>query len=675
MSTWTDLTEEEVLALKEREEELNAWEEQLKIVPMDSPAISTSATKGLTEPELKFLLLRHCKNKKELRNWIKTFLHQDLPDQTVDPDSNSNPLDMVWRLYQTAIWYDDLLPADRYIKSVFYCSRGSFKTLSLCIAELMIMMHSGRNTVHIGLIESQAKNAYQMYFRQFLDKPYIKDWIKINSILERSELNHQKVKDDGTFTDALSTTLQVIPLTMNKTSSPRANFVAKDEVDKVKGEQVQAYENAYGMLTTTNDKKMAMEVDISSRDSAFGKVQDLIDNAEKTGTKVHHWNRIDITERCPDERSGRVPTKYYVKTDTLITINEEDYDDLSSEEKPHYQMQWGLDGCNTNCKIFAACRGFLKNQRSKSKWLKTIESTQQDLLSAPSEEMAIAQLLCKLPPKTGLVYSDFDKKKNVKTPAQMYEIAFHKPPGKEKYTTEDLISDFTKAGFDGYAGADAGFHHPAALLLFIDPRENVYVVKEHMPEEVDSEEMAQWLKDNWKQYEITRFFVDPESPDLTRFIKKRGFNVSSKVDKKVQPGLATVKGFIRRPATQITQLYVNSECMGMLYEFSRYSYKLGTDGKPTDKPKKELDHSMDTLRYILHTLFGKARGNTNYASEKKKDKSYEEALANINRDKLNPTSVAAILGQTVVDNRHILDEISEDQPKKKTTTGFDWGDM
>jgi len=677
MSSYGHLNDEERRALEEAEAELSAWESSLVQVPQDSPDPSTpSAMRGLTDEELKELLVTPCRSKKEVRNWMKTFLKIDLPDTTIDPESTSNPLDMVWKVYQTAVFYDEMDPKDRHLKSLFYCSRGSFKTMCACILELMIMMHSGRNTVHIGLIESQAKNAYNMYFKVFLEKPYIKEWVKINSILEKSELNHYQQTKNG-FQKEI-TTLQVIPLTMNKTSSPRANFVVKDEIDKVKGEQVQAYENVHGMLTTTNNKQMAMELDISSRDSAHGKVQDIIDNAESLQVKVYHWNRIDITERCPDTRSGTVPTKYYVKTNTLVTINEDQYDLLSEEDKKEWKAEWGLDGCNTNCKMFAACKGFLKNQRSKSKWLKTIESTQNDLLSAPSEEMAIAQLLCRLPPRTGLVYSDFEPRNNMKTPAEMFEVAYGRKPHTDKLTTEELIVAFMKSGFESYMGVDAGYHHPAALLVFIDPKQNVYVVKEHMPEEVDSEELAQWLDENWKKYNVDKVFVDPESVDCTRAIKKKKFPISPRVDKKRQPGISTVKGFIRRPATLTTQLFVNKECMGLKYEFSRWAYKLGTDGKPTDEAEKKNDHALDALRYILHTLFGMARGNVDYKAARQtsiKDMPYEQAKVQVNKDKLNPLNVAGMMGERVYDNRHILEDKTEIQPKKKSTTGFDFGDM
>lgn len=636
--------------------ELAEWEDSLKEKPKDDNGFSEeleAKTAALTEADMKHLLFRHCQNKRELYNWVKIFLRIDLPDTCVDPESTSNPLDMIWKLYETAVHYDKIEPAERHLKSLFYCSRGSFKTLGACVAELLIMIHAKRNTVHIGLIESQAKTAYDMYFRPFLDLPWIIDYVKKNSTLSRSELYNSE--DASTIT-----TLQVIPLTMNKTSSPRANLICKDEIDKTKGEQVMAYENAYGMLTMTNDKKMAMEFDISSRDSAYGKVQDLIDNADKTGCRVYHWNRIDITERCPDSRSGKKPIKIYVKQDSLSVLPEEDYLKLDKEERKNWDLEWGLDGCLKNCKMFAACKGYLKNQTSKCKWLKPVEETEKAILSAPSEEMAIAQLLCRLPPRTGLVYSDFNPKKNIQTAKQMFEQYTGTECPHDDFDTDDLIRLFKRDGLPCYIGVDAGFHNPACVLMYIDEDKNVYIVKEHMPHEVDSPELAQWLKDNWYTYMPVRTYVDVESPDAVRAVRKQGFVVPEKLDKSRQNGIATVKGFIKPPAENFTKLFVNKECMGIIYEFNRYAYKVATDGNPTDDAEKANDHALDAIRYILQALFGKNRGVLSQGHKPKPKKSDEQIKKEMVQNALTPQAVAAKIGHRVLDNR-VRETIEEEE--------------
>lgn len=684
------------------EKELEAWGDSLQSGLEYDPngnvlsAKQKEQTGQMSDLEMKALLFRKCRTQKELRNWIKIFLRIDLPDTCVDPDSTSNPMDMVWKLYETAVWYDDVPAEDRLIKSLFYCSRGSFKTLGACVVELLIMLHAQRDTVHIGLIESQAKTAYNKYFRPFLDLPFVKEWVRKSTTLNRSELVTQEQEFIGGAYPEMKqidphdiTTLEVIPLTMNKTSSPRAHLICKDEIDKCKGEQVMAYENAYGMLTMTNDKKMAMEFDISSRDSAFGKVQDLIDSADKTGCKVYHWNRIDITEKCPDSRSGKKPIKIYIKKDTLTAISELEYKQtVTPDEQKHWDEHWGLDGCLKNCKMFAACRGYLKNQTSKCKWLKPVEETEKAILSAPSEQMALAQLLCRLPPTSGLVYSDFKKKKNVREPREMYKQYKGVYPDSEHFTTDDMIKVFRRDGLPCYIGVDAGFHNPACVLVYINekgkdeygrPQDDIYVVKEHMPHEVDSPELAAWLKDNWLKYRPRRVFVDVESPDAVRAIRKAGFTVPEKLDKKRQPGIATVKGFIKPPASgeNFTQMYVNAHCKGMLFEFSRWSYKEGSDGKATDDAEKSNDHSMDALRYILHSLYGKSRGNLDQGHKKVEELPFEEQLKIAKKEvvtsQISPKAVSQRQGFTVHDNRKEEALTDEEAERKRAISKYDIG--
>ena len=563
--------------------------------------------------------------------------------------------------------FDFYIPDEHLFWSNGFISHNS---LTACAAEFAIMLHSGRNTVHIGLIQKQASNAYNSYFRPFLQLPYIKDWVVKSTTLGDTEIYNR-------FNEV--TKLQVIPLTMNKTSSPRAQLVCKDEIDKVAGEQVLAYQNAYGMLTATNDGKLPMEFDISSRDSSSGMVQEIIDSSDRTGCKVYHWNRIDITEKCSDERSGKVPTPIYIRKEKLFHISEDEFLMLPSDEQKNYELHWGLDGC-VKCPIFAACKGYLKNQSSKSKWLKPIVDTIKAIQSAPSEDMVIAQLLCRIPPKTGLVYSDFDKRKNVKTPSELYEIWTGKPIRKD-LTTNDLIDLMIDSDeIDLVAGSDAGYHHPAALLLGIDLNHNIYVLKEYMPTEEDSQDFAHNLKERWGHYPINIFFPDVESPDLISALKKNGFRVSKKVDKNRQNGIATVKGFVRPPGTNTTKLYVNGECRGLIYEIGKWSYKQNPDGSYSDDAEKKNDHACDALRYPIHTLFGKNKANLIGKNKKDNERDAKEIIDQIQKteeekmikERLNPLRIASAQGLRVIDNRETDSKDGKKKKKKKRLTGLDY---
>jgi len=110
MSNYNNLTIEEQQHQVMTDAELTDWNDLLRQLPEDhqEEAEKTlqqnlSKFKGVPDDQMKELLYKPLENKKDLRNWIKYFLGIDLPNTTVDPDSNCNPLEMVWLLYETAV--------------------------------------------------------------------------------------------------------------------------------------------------------------------------------------------------------------------------------------------------------------------------------------------------------------------------------------------------------------------------------------------------------------------------------------------------------------------------------------------------------------------------------------------------------------------------------------------
>ena len=598
------------------------------------------------------LLYRPCKTKKELNNWIKTFLKIHLFDSTIDPHSNSNPLEVCWNIYRTAVWYDDVPNNEKYLKSIIYAARGTAKTLMVTVLEYLIMIHAGRNVIHIGLQESHSKTAYNTYFRPFLNLDYVKNTIKpkTNSTIERTTLIDRLGND---------VTIHCIPCTMNKTSSLRGNLIVFDEIDKAKGEQIIAYKNSYGQLTSTNDGKLPISLAISTRDTAFGLIQNEIDKAKKTGTKVLHWSLLDITQYCSDEKSGIEPVPIYIKKDSLDWIKESEYITLNDSEKTLYVKNWVLDGC-LNCFLCSICCGYLKNQESKCAWIKTHENAEQAIKQMADEDMIIAQLLCRKPPTSGLVYPNFSTK-NIVTAEEIYEI-FTKEKCTQNLNIEEMIDIFNQYDISRYIAADAGFHNPAALLIFVDKNENIYVLKNYTPNNIDSPEFANNIYNMWGKYKPWKGFSDPESPDLSSALNKKfgkGF-CHTKIDKSIQNGLATVKGFLKVPNTRITKLFIYENCIGLIEEMSKkYKYKLNSDGTYSDKPCKEWDHSSDCLRYFIHTHLGQKKSNLNF--DIKQNIENEPYI----QKQLKPENVVKIAhgnSAQIIDNR---DEIFDKKDKKK----------
>jgi intein/homing endonuclease len=68
-------------------------------------------------------LFTPCGTREHLQDWIRTFLDLDLPDCTVDPESNSNPIDLIWELYSKGMDGKD----ENFMSVLAYASRDSYK--------------------------------------------------------------------------------------------------------------------------------------------------------------------------------------------------------------------------------------------------------------------------------------------------------------------------------------------------------------------------------------------------------------------------------------------------------------------------------------------------------------------------------------------------------------------
>lgn len=105
----------------------------------------------------------------EMRDWILAFFGIDFPQGSVDPDSNSSPIDWMFEAYQCL--RHNL--AGESPTWVVYSSRDSYKTLSCSAFEVIVMIHFNLTVAHMAAIKSQSAKAIQ-YINNFIRKckPY-----------------------------------------------------------------------------------------------------------------------------------------------------------------------------------------------------------------------------------------------------------------------------------------------------------------------------------------------------------------------------------------------------------------------------------------------------------------------------------------------------------------------
>ena len=183
----------------------------------------------------------------------------------------------------------------------------------------------------------------------------------------------------------------------------------------------------------------------------------------------------------------------------------------------------------------------------------------------------------------GMIYDMFDEKRHI----------IDTPPEKfDKY----------------YVACDYGTNNPCAFLLFGITRGNpdrVTCIKEYyydgrtaQRQKTDAE-YSRDLKEWAKGYQITEVLVDPSALSFITQLRRDGFPVrQAKND--VLDGIRTVASFLQNGRYQIARC-----CKNHIKEFYGYAWDEKAQERGEDAPRKENDHTMDAMRYMIFTIYGR----------------------------------------------------------------------
>lgn len=144
------------------------------------------------------------------------------------------------------------------------------------------------------------------------------------------------------------------------------------------------------------------------------------------------------------------------------------------------------------------------------------------------------------------------------------------------------------------AGVDWGYNHPCSIVVFgKDQQGNYYLVDEHTEryKEIDYwTDVAQQLQ---QQYGYNMpFYCDTARVEHIDHFKHAGINALYGY-KQVVPGIEIVAGLMKAG-----HFFVEK---GKTKQFLEEVYNYQWDDKAEDKPVKEMDHVMDSMRYCLAT--------------------------------------------------------------------------
>jgi len=573
-------------------------------------------------------LFKDCNTIQELHDWIEFFLDLDFPVAIIDEDSNSSPLDMVWSCYTHQIHGCE---DENISRMLFYSCREGGKTLAESVLEVMLLLHARNNIYHLSAIESQSITA-QRYIKKFLSKPILRPFVrgdaktftevtfytpKDSNLPNLSELEWKSLPpSEQDQYEVVSNNVEVLVATVASCNSKHGMLVL-DEIDVMVEESKRAaYAEAVNIPSSSyakdGTKRLPLTVLTSTRKTAFGLVQDEINNAKNTNLVIKHWNMIDVTEACPAKRHQPEKPRVviYRSDDLLSAISEETYSSLPPKEQQKYEKDEGYYGCINRCKMFAACRGRLATkQTGSSKFLKEIPKVQNQLRDN-SLEMAKAQIMCWKPSSTGLVYPRFNEEKHVITPAQAYYKIVGEPPLQgNRLTKKELNALAHQRELPFYGGMDFGYSHLFAYVHGFKDRSIFFVtnalgIPELEPDQ-QLEVMRQFLPDN------PGIYPDPENAQLISVFKTNRFRMVKwkKSRGTVVGGISCVQmkltpTFSREPELFFVREVGEDPGMDLLIKYVReHHWKLDAGNKPTDLISDDGKDLPDALRYCIMNVF------------------------------------------------------------------------
>jgi hypothetical protein len=571
----------------------------------------------------RILLFTPCKTREEVKQFVHVFLNLELPDCIVDPVSTSTMLDMVWTCYEHLMYKDITEEKTRYL---WFSSRFGGKTLCESVIEVLVLLHSRIDITHLAALDRQSRDC-QKYIAKFFNLPCLKGFLAGDSkrektatffvpkdsgpILNEKEWKTLSLQEQDEYTK-VSNTVEVIVATLASVNGKHTALLVLDEIDVMSN--VDAYEEAKNIPTPgvkpDGTEAQSLTLLTSTRKFAFGLIAAEITDAEKTGLVVNHWNILDVCQACPESRHRPDLPKenVYISEETLSTVTLAVFQTLPDKERLKYQSVQCFGGCLKNCKMLPACKTHLATrQKSTSKFLKPIIYVQNQL-RVNSLDKALAQLLCRKPSTTGLIYPNLSKAKHMISPAQAYERLSGEPCPNKNLGRDEFI-EWVRGKGEWFAGIDWGFTHMYAFVMGVRLGNTLYITHAYGDEGLDPGQKLD-QSEKFKQFE-PKVWCDPEDPAMCKAFKKAGWRVTDWQKKagSVAGGISIVQLKLNPSLGSDPEIFFvrdigEDPMMELLFHhLMEHHYKLGPDGKVTDIPSDDNKDFPDALRYLVMNLF------------------------------------------------------------------------
>lgn len=311
---------------------------------------------------------------------------------------HQTPWDMIWDSFKVDV---PDLRVGKITDIIAVGPREGYKTLSTAkLNALEILLKPKVQIASVGAVMKQATRCYK-FTSKYLYHPILAEMnFVIKNIIEETILSN-------------GSRYEQLVANMTGVNSPHPNKLRADEVDLMKEEVVQEMK----MVSSSYGGWQSHTLYTSTRKFVDGIMSQLVEDSKKKGgaTKTIIWCYKDVSEPCPDERSG--VNKQIYEVDDIFHHGEK----IVIE---------AFEYCG-DCPILPSCRGDLKRSKgdipiddSIKKW--------QDL----DRDTWLAQKESVEPPRTGLFFYDWDEKHCVGDYKLKPNIA------------ADMFIDFTGGGED-----------------------------------------------------------------------------------------------------------------------------------------------------------------------------------------------------------------------------------
>lgn len=547
------------------------------------------------------------------------FLGLDMPINSVDPDSNSSPVDAMWEIYKTVRDNSgDVTPG-----FIMLSARECYKTLGASILEVILMLHFELTIAHMAAILSQSAKAIQ-YINYFFAKvqPLLETRGWENTSQNKNKIEYRTPEGEDVY-------IRVIVCTVGGANSEHTTLMFVDEIDVVKDPQ--AYEEAK-LIPGYAKGLHPLTIKLSTRKFSFGLMQAEIDKAapgeESSGDKIVRWNILDVTEKCPPTRHKPEMLKsdqYVAKSLPLRQISPEQFAKLADVEKSKWELLPQVYGGCLDCKLLPVCKTRLahrgpeaiKNPDNKSSLYKPI-STVINTFKKLNPDMAEAQLMCWKPSSKGLVYPRFESglDGNVTTVEKCFEtllgddpmatareIGWNMPPEPK---VDDLVNLMKMLRIDFYAGVDWGYTHDFVIVIFAKlPNGEIWIMDCYSAPGLEFSDCLEAAKVYRDLYVPTKWFCDTAMPANIKSFNKNGMK-SPPFTKDVMGGIEALRAkIVDGTGRRYLKVVHRPETLKVIAAFQKHHFKLGPDGNPTLQPDDTAGTSdqADAMRYVGQNLF------------------------------------------------------------------------